>query len=448
MKKLNTNKLLFVIIIITAAFLRLSNLWYMEFKGDEATNSFLTVDFICKGNFPLVGDMSSQGPYNPPMFIYLLGVPFLFSKNPVVASGYIALLNFFAVFLCFQFCKEFFNRRIALISTAFFAVNPWVILYSRKIWANNLLSLFVLLFIYSICKVIIKRQNKYILLSFASLAIFTQLHFSAICYIILLFIVLATFRPNIKPLYYGAGLGIFLFLYLPYILFDIKYNFYNLGAFIQFSKLPFKIQLDAFIMPFSLATTYGFEDSLGLSFNEFISRIFYSPIPSIVVILSLCAAIVYLIRRMHMDKKYFVLTLWFFIPIAFICFNKYCSRSPFISLFPVQFIVLAVFYDALKNKFSNRRLLSIFMSFILFCLITYQFMFSFGFYQFIKTKRCIYGDYGPPFKYRVEEIKEAMKEGNRNAKYIHRKISQDKKCFKYDFYTTKYIVENIGDISS
>ena len=77
----------------------------------------------------------------------------------------------------------------------------------------------------------------------------------------------------------------------------------------------------------------------------------------------------------------------------------------------------------------------------------YQLVFSISFHKFIKTKKCIYGDYGPPFKYRAEEIKKIVKEGDTDIESIHQKVSLDRRCHKYDFIATKYIVENIDAIS-
>ena len=53
----------------------------------------------------------------------------------------------------------------------------------------------------------------------------------------------------------------------------------------------------------------------------------------------------------------------------------------------------------------------------------------------------------PPFKYRAEEIKKIVKEGDTDIESIHQKVSLDRRCHKYDFIATKYIVENIDAIS-
>lgn len=435
-------KLLVILIILIAVFLRLGNLWYIEFKGDEAANSFLALDFVDKGIFPLAGDMSSIGTYNPPIFVYLISLPFLFSKNPVFISGFTALLNILAVYLCFLFCKAFFNRRTALIATTFFAVNPWAILYSRKIWSPDHLSLFVLIFFYSLYKVIIKQKQKYIIVLFLCLSILTQLHPPTLYYLFVLCIVLMIFRPNIKPANYVIGVGSFFLLYLPYILFDVKNNFYNLNVFLKSSKLPFIFRPHVFWTPFKLAVAGDFHCPFDFS------------VLNVMGVLVLISAIIYLLCR-STNKSYFILLLWFFIPPLVFLFNKmpHFSDRYLIALFPVQFIMIGIGADALMKKLENRHTsLSLLAVTVIVLLISGQFICSFLFFNDYITKHnnIFWEGYGPPFTYRVEEIGVLMRKGYKDPQEIHRKIVHSKPepwHYKYDFPATKYIVENISSIT-
>lgn len=434
-------------IIILAAFLRLSVVWYMEFKGDEATASYSASDLVHKGILPLVGDRSSQGMYNPAMFVYLLSIPFMFSNNPVIAASYIALLNIFAVYLCFLFCSHFFNKRTALIASAFFAVNPWVILHSHKIWANNLLVLFTLIFFYLLFKIAINYRYQYLFLSSLTLAILTQLHFSAFFLGAVLLLTIFIFKPQIKIRDYFFAICIFSILYIPYILFDLRNNFYNLNAFLKFSNLPFTMRWDAFSVPFKLATTEGFDSSLGSSFNEFTKIIPDISVFNKLLIALIIIAAVYLIMNIRRERRYLILLLWFFVPPFLIVFSKnYFGRAAFISIFPVQFICFAVFCDFVITRLKKYKLLEWVFCCIVTVLFIYQLIFSQGFNNFITTKKCIYGDYGPPFKYHAQAVKDAIKNGYSDMESLWREINKDARCFKNDFIATKYIFENIKEI--
>ena len=418
-----------LIIIVVATFLRLQNLWYVEFKGDEAENSFLVTDFIHQGIFPLTGDMSSIGVHNPPMFVYLLTIPFTISKNPVVASGFVALLNILAVYICFLFCKKFFNRRVALFASAFFALNPWVILYSRKIWANNLLTVFILIFFYSLYEIVIHKKQKYILLSCVSFAIFTQLHLSTWYFLVLWFLVFFIFRPKVQIKYFLFGMGILVLLYSPYILFELQNNFFNIKTFFAFSKMPFKLRMEGLVIPFKLATTHGFPSSFNFSGSSIFQMVLLS------------AAILYLLGNFK-NRKYCMVLFWFFLPILiFTISKKYPPNHYFIALFPSQFIMLAILLDKICCWVRKSHIV-VALSLIL---LLSPGICSFKFFnKTIRGNKNIYWmGYGPPFKHRSEEIKKVMNKGFQDVKKIHLVVSQDKSRFKYDFLATQYIVDNM-----
>lgn len=431
LKKLNI-ELIIIPILLIAAFLRLQSLWYIEFKADEAASSFLAYNLVYKGIFPLTGDVSSIGVYNPPIFIYLLTIPFIFSKNPAVASGFVALLNVMAVYLCYLFCNKFFNKRVALIASAFFAVNPWAILYSRKIWANNLLTLFILLFFYSLYEIVINGKQKYIFLTFISFAVFTQLHFSTFYFAALWLIISIIFKPKIKLKYLLFGIGILALFYLPYILFELRNNFYNLNLLLEFSKIPIRFWGERLAIPFRFATAWHFPGS--------------SPAADIFQKILLGGAISYLIYKLK-NKKYSILLLWFILPVLFLTIGKTPPQAHyFIALFPVQFIMTGILLDKIFGSVKRSCYL---ITLILILLLTQAFA-SFKFFnKTIRENRNIYlFAYGPPFKYRYEEIKQVMSAGFTGAEEIHRELlNKGNSIFKYDFLATQYIVNNLVSIS-
>jgi len=77
-------------ILLIAGALRLLNLDYAEFKGDEADNLLAALPIITRGRLPLAGIESSIGTFNPPLFSYLLAIPLFFSRDPVVATAFVA----------------------------------------------------------------------------------------------------------------------------------------------------------------------------------------------------------------------------------------------------------------------------------------------------------------------------------------------------------------------
>src|SRR5258708_27673355 len=84
-------------ILILAAALRLGWPGNVKFNQDEVSQALITLDMVHGRHFPLLGMNSSVKIPNPPISIYLLAVPFALSDSPLVATGYVALLNVMAV---------------------------------------------------------------------------------------------------------------------------------------------------------------------------------------------------------------------------------------------------------------------------------------------------------------------------------------------------------------
>ena len=206
----------------------------------------------------LVGIPSSIGTYTPPLFVDLMGIPLLFSRNPVIAAGFIALLNCVAVGLCYIFCRRYFGQIAAIVAAGSFAVNPWAVFYSRKIWQQDLLPLFVIGFFFSLVAVVCEGRKKQLLTCLSCLAATTQLHLSSVYLLVVLAIVLLWFRPKIGWRIYVGGIAIVLFSYAPYIAFDLLNRGYNAKVYLHNLRLHSHFQRGAVITPFQLASTLKF----------------------------------------------------------------------------------------------------------------------------------------------------------------------------------------------
>lgn len=133
-----------VFIAALAAWVRLDRLEFMEFKQDEAVALVLARSVRTGGAIylPATGLLSSVGVFNPPLFIYLLGVPSLVSGSPVFVAGTIALVNAFAAIVCYVGGLRLFDRRTAVVAGLLLATCPSAILFSRKIWAQDVVPVF------------------------------------------------------------------------------------------------------------------------------------------------------------------------------------------------------------------------------------------------------------------------------------------------------------------
>ncbi len=126
-----------LLILMAAAFVRFSYPGTVEFKHDEATLSLLALDWLHGGAFPVTGMPSSVGIPNAPASVYVIALPFGLGLDALGATLFIAALNVAGVGLLWWLAYRYIGFAPALIAGLIYALNPWAILYSRKIWAQD-----------------------------------------------------------------------------------------------------------------------------------------------------------------------------------------------------------------------------------------------------------------------------------------------------------------------
>src|SRR5690606_37232666 len=130
-------------ILLLAGALRMGAPGITEFKRDEANLSRLALDLAQGSDFPLLGISSSVGIPNPPISAYLFALPYALDSTPLLATVFVGALNVLAVALTWLLMRRAFDARPALIAALLYAASPWAVLFSRKIWAQDLLPPFV-----------------------------------------------------------------------------------------------------------------------------------------------------------------------------------------------------------------------------------------------------------------------------------------------------------------
>ena len=214
---------LFIAGIAAGIVLRFLWLPWMEFKQDEFVALLLAVYNVAH---PLVsiGLTSSVGIPNPPIFIWLLSLPTLLTHNPVGVTWFIVLLNCIGIVLLLLFLIRFFSLDKALAATAIVSTAPWAILYSRKIWAQDLLFPFLVGFFWLIASYCERPKPVKVWLLFLLYGILSQLHMSvwfALPALVLFFLFLA---PRLRLRDVGIGIALCLLLYTPYIAHMLMYS--------------------------------------------------------------------------------------------------------------------------------------------------------------------------------------------------------------------------------
>lgn len=117
-----------------AALLRLLRLNLAEYRGDDDDMVTAATQALHQGWLQAHGLISSIPIDNGPIAMWLLMLPLAVTSSLLVAQVWVALLNIGSVALCYHAVRTTWNRPLALVTTALFAVSPWAVIYSRRLW--------------------------------------------------------------------------------------------------------------------------------------------------------------------------------------------------------------------------------------------------------------------------------------------------------------------------
>ncbi len=250
-----------LLILLVAALLRLDQAGVVEFRHDEAMLSLLAQDMAEGKTFPLTGIPSSVGIPNPPASVYMVAVPYALGADPQAATLFIAAFNVIGVGLLWLIAHRYFSRTAALVAGLAYAVSPWAVLYSRKIWAQDfhtpLVLLAVLLGLYGFGEG--KRWAQVLCLPVLIFAL--QIHFAAWALLPVFGVVLWLGRKNISLPALITSFGLAALTLVPFAL--------GLSHILQADPDRLSSALDRnagplTFLPDALLTTVQFATGLGL----------------------------------------------------------------------------------------------------------------------------------------------------------------------------------------
>src|SRR5947209_20581184 len=137
-------------IILIASFLRLYRLDTTAFSSDQSTLFRMAYEAVHHGFIPPTSNGSSILTMHPPLTVYLLMLPALFSANPYWAAVMTALFNVVAVLMTYIVTRRYYGRLAAAIAALLYAAAQTTIIFSRFIWQPTLLAPFTILFLFAL----------------------------------------------------------------------------------------------------------------------------------------------------------------------------------------------------------------------------------------------------------------------------------------------------------
>jgi len=365
---MNLKKLLLLLIILVSFFLRFYRMAdYMTFLGDEGRDALVVKRMLVDHKFTLLGPATSIGNmYLGPLYYYFMIIPMVLTNlSPLGPAMMVALFGVITVFLLYKITKEWFGEKAAFIAAGLYAVSPSIISNTRSSWNPNPMPLFALILVYSLYKTA-KGRPSWFAVSLASLAVVLQLHYMSLFLIPLigLFWIISFKLNNNKKFkkdlltFTLLGIGLFLILFGPFILFELRHDFINTKGLISFIKENQDPNMSQRKTDFNPLKNF-------LLFIPIWEQVFHRILPQILnkltVVISLISLItgLYLVIKSYVAKKLdlplFTLMSWMVIGIFGVSFYRGVMNDHYIGfLFPTPFIL----FGYLISRFlGNKKVL-------------------------------------------------------------------------------------------
>ncbi len=231
----------------------------MRFIWDEGRDMTAIYNLVANHNLTLFG------PYNEfqgtkdffGVFHYYLMAPALWiaKYDPIGPAAFTALLGVASVYLTYQVVKMWSSDKVALVTTALYAVSPVVIQFVQWPWNPNTTPFFSLLYFLVISDVF-KNKIKYLLGSMVSgllLGLLFQLHYFTLPLVVpfLVLLLSSSLAARKKLMLLGIFAASFTLPNLTFVLFDLTHEFFyfkiikesffssHADSYLQFSILSF-----------------------------------------------------------------------------------------------------------------------------------------------------------------------------------------------------------------
>ncbi|RME45135.1 MAG: hypothetical protein D6791_11465, partial [Chloroflexi bacterium] len=407
-----------LLLIFGIAFaLRLGWLDLIQFNFDEARHLERSLAVLTEGRPALIGSPSSVGPAKPPLMVYLLIPPLLISRDPVVATGFIALLNVGAVIGCFWLAREYFGLVAGLVSGLLFAASPWAVIFSRKIFTADLVPPFVVLFFWSLSRALVKQEQRHLVLACIWLACLLQITFSTLPLALVMALILVVYRSRIQLRSLAGGAVAGGLLFVPYLYYDLTHGLANLRGLLKASAGASRFDFLAVRYALSLIAGDNLHALAGQSAEAFINqRPAFTWLDQVEIWLFL-GALAYLVLVVvrntpllsranggsRQDVALHVLLLaWILIPVAFnLRHSVDLYPHYFTLLYPAPYIVAGIFVARVVQLAPG--ILSAVAVLLITAIVVWQIYSVVFLYNFVQAHDTT-GGYGVPLRFWQEAV--------------------------------------------
>ncbi|GAC1301004.1 MAG: hypothetical protein NVSMB27_41360 [Ktedonobacteraceae bacterium] len=248
-------------IVLVASFLRLYRLDITEFATDQSVLYRLAYDALHQGLIPVTSNSSSIFTMNPPLHIYILMIPAMFSSDPLWAVVMTALFNVIAVIIAYIFTRRYYGRLAAIIAALLYATAETNIVFSRFIWQPNMMAPFVILFLCALYWGVVERRRGWLFPALLLLGVMYQLH--GIAATLVLPLVAALFLAPWRAIRLRDILLAFvslLIIFAPFIVWEITSNFADVHTILSVANQHDHIDSKALTLYQRMLNSYYYDE--------------------------------------------------------------------------------------------------------------------------------------------------------------------------------------------
>jgi len=304
-------------------------------------------DFIPSG-----GDSFYAWPkmgFRAPLLPYLISI-FYFFNLEFLTNFLMPLIGALSVILVYKLGKELFNKKVALISSLFFAFIPLHVFYSGRILTGVLFTFFVLLAFLSFWKGYEENNKTHKILFGVFLALALLSRYTAL-WIMPIFLIYFLIRDKslkfLKDKYLGYSILAFFITLVPWFIYGIfEYN-NPIGAFIHGAKA---------------SAYWGGLQSWHFFFD------YWWQMFSIIGFVFLIALIFILYKKEFLKREIYLLLIWFAFFLGMAIYMPHKEERFILAVVPTIALLSGYFIDKIK-KYKNLVLIGIIII-ILFSLLS------------------------------------------------------------------------------
>ena len=412
---------LIILVCLSGVFFRFYKInTFTTFLGEQGRDMIIAKN-ILEGRLTLLGPPTSISDVHFGPFYHYFNALFLyfFKLDPVGPAIGFALMSVLSIFLLFQIGKNLGNTVAGLISALLFTVSPLMVEYGRSMFNSHFITSFTIFSLWAISIFLKNQKTFWIFLSGLFAGISFQANFLSIGIFFGLLLLLLTERIVLKKvaiLFLGFLLGI-----LPYLVFELRHEFFNIKAF--FSLLRKGGAIGGSFLNYPLKIVSNYFESIYFS----VGGKFFSV--SLAIFVLVLFSFYYFFRTKRKDTLFKILFSFSVLELVVVSFYPGEMLEHYLgAVYPFIFLLLGLFFQEVFKTRFKKIFCSLFFVLVFFNLKGIDFKRNQG--------------YGMPENWRMIDVKKAGKiisedaSGDFNVAAI---LDGDTRAYPY-----RYIIETKG----